>query len=326
MMASKYASLTRTPKPRAIVECGPYSTPNNGCTDEREDALAAYTLSLAWYITRDTRYATKAIQIMDAWSATIRDHTNSNAPLQTAWSASSWPKAAEIIKHAYGNWPNSPRFATMLRNVYLPEIQNGRANTNGNWELSMMEASLGIAVFLEDRAAYDKAVGIFRTRIQAFIYLTTDGALPKTPPGSGIETRAEIISYWHNQSTFVDGLAQETCRDFAHTGYGLAAAAHFAETARHQGQDIWGEIRERMRHAWGLHTKYQNGAPVPSWLCGGSFSRELGPTPEVSFNALSTRLGIPMANTQLYTESHRPHGTDNLFIAWETLTHAANPA
>ncbi|WP_112269759.1 alginate lyase family protein [Lentzea terrae] len=326
MMASPYASLSRVPKPRAVVECGPYTNPNYGCTDERQDALAAYTLSLIWYITRDNRYAAKAIEIMDAWSATIRDHTNSNAPLQTAWSASSWPKAAEIIKHVHGNWPNSARFGTMLRDVYLPEIANGRANTNGNWELSMMEASLGIAVFLEDRAAYDKAVGIFRTRIQAYIYLTTDGALPKTPPGSGIDTRDEIISYWHNQSTFVDGLTQETCRDFAHTGYGLAAAAHFAETARHQGQDIWGEIRERMRHAWGLHTKYQNGTPVPSWLCGGSYSRELGPTPEVSFNALHTRLGIAMANTQLYTESNRPHGTDNLFIAWETLTHAANPA
>ena len=99
MMASKYADLNRTPKPRAVVECGPYTNPNYGCTDEREDAIAAYTLSLAWYVTRDNRYAAKAIQIMDAWSATIRDHTNSNAPLQTAWSASSWPKAAEIIKH-----------------------------------------------------------------------------------------------------------------------------------------------------------------------------------------------------------------------------------
>jgi hypothetical protein len=277
-------------------------------------------------VTRDNRYAAKAIQLMDAWSATIRDHTNSNAPLQTAWSGSTWPRAAEIIKHVYRNWPNAARFATMLRTVYLPEIQNGRANTNGNWELSMMEASLGIAVFLEDRAAYDKAVGIFRTRIQAYIYLTTDGSLPRTPPGSGIDTRAEIIAYWQNQSTFVDGLTQETCRDFAHTGYGLAAAAHFAETARHQGQDIWGEIRERMRYAWGLHTKYQNGEPVPSWLCGGSYSRELGPTSEVSFNALNTRLGIAMANTQRYTESQRPQGTDNLFIAWETLTHAANPS
>ncbi len=326
MMASKYADLTRTPKPRAVVECGSYSNPNHGCTDEREDAIAAYTMSLAWYITRDDRYAQKAIGLMDAWSATIRDHTGSNAPLQTAWSASSWPKAAEIIKHVHGSWPNSARFATMLRDVHLPEIQDGRVNTAGNWELSMMEATLGIAVFLEDRAVYDRAVGIFRGRIPAFIYLSSDGALPKTRPGSAVDTRDEIVSYWYGQSTFVDGLTQETCRDFTHTAYGLAAAAHFAETARHQGQDIWSEIQERMRHAWGLHTKYQNGEPMPSWLCGGTLNRHLGPTSEVSFTALGTRLGIGMTNTQRYTESQRPQGTNDLFVAWETLTHAANPA
>ena len=327
MMGSKYASLTRTPKPRAVVECGSYSNPNYGCTDEREDAIAAYTLSLAWYVTKDARYADKAIQIMDAWSPVIKDHTNSNARLQTAWSGSSWPKAAEIIRYTYTGWPaaNTTRFATMLRSVYLPEIQAGLANTNGNWELSMMEASIGIAVFLEDKAAYDKAVSIFRTRLPAYIYLTSDGALPKTPPGSGIDTRAEIVSYWHNQSTFQDGVSQETCRDFTHTGYGLAAAAHIAETAHHQGQDLWGENQDRMRHAYGLHARYQLEA-MPSWLCGGTRNQNLGPTTEVAFNALNTRLGIAMANTQRYTEQQRPQGTDNLFIAWETLTHAQNPA
>ncbi|GAB2982952.1 alginate lyase family protein [Saccharothrix stipae] len=326
MVAHPFASLSRVPKPRAVVECGSYSNPNYGCTDEREDALAAYTLSLAWYVTRDNRYAAKAIEIMDAWSATIRDHTNTNAALQTAWAGSSWPRAAEIIKHVHGNWPNSGRFATMLREVYLPEIVNGRAATNGNWELSMMEATLGISVFLEDRAVYDRAVSTFRTRMPAYVYLTTDGALPRTPPGSGIDTRDEIISYWHGQSTFVNGLAQETCRDFAHTGFGLAAAAHIAETARHQGQDLWSEVRERLRHAYGLHAKYQLGTePMPSWLCGGTRNQALGPTTEVAFNALHTRLGIAMTNTQTLTERQRPAGTDRLFIAWETLTHATNP-
>ncbi len=66
MMSSPYAPLSRSPKPRAVVECGPYSTPNIGCTDERQDAIAAYSLSLAWYLTRDVKYATKAIRIMDA--------------------------------------------------------------------------------------------------------------------------------------------------------------------------------------------------------------------------------------------------------------------
>ncbi|MDX8149844.1 hypothetical protein SK854_47530 [Lentzea sp. BCCO 10_0061] len=58
MMGSRYASPSYTTHPRAVVECGPVSNPNNGCTDEREDAIAAYSHALAWYMTRDARYAT----------------------------------------------------------------------------------------------------------------------------------------------------------------------------------------------------------------------------------------------------------------------------
>ncbi|MEV4355295.1 alginate lyase family protein [Nonomuraea sp. NPDC049625] len=327
MIASPLASLSRTPKPRAVVECGPYSNPNNGCTDERQDALAAYTDALAWYISGDSRYAQKAIQIMDAWSAVITDHTNSNAPLQTGWAGSSWPRAAEIIRYTYTGWSATGvnRFTTMLRDVYLPEIINGSARTNGNWELTMMDATIGIAVFLQDKAAYDKAVSTFRARVPAYIYLATDGAFPKGPAGSGIDTRAEVVDYWQGQDTFVDGLSQETCRDFTHTGYGLASIAHIAETARIQGQDLYPEIADRLRHALGLHAKYQLGTAVPAWLCGGSLTLGLGPVTEVGFNALHNRMGIAMSNTQALTEQQRPAGTNNLFVAWETLTHAGNP-
>ena len=324
MAASSYASLSRTPRPRAVVECGPYSNPNLGCTDERQDAIAAYTLALMWYLTQDSRYATKSIQIMDAWSATITDHANSNARLQTGWSGVSWAQAAELIKYAYGNWPNAGRFATMLRNVYLPEIINGHATNNGNWELAMMEATLGISVFLEDRAVYDRAVAKYRGRVPAYVYLSSDGAIPSGPPNSGIDTNAEIIQYWQDQSTFSEGLTQETCRDFTHTGYGVASIADFAETTRIQGQSLYPEIQDRLRTALGFQSRYELEAP-PSWLCGGSVTRGLGPVTEVGFNHLNTRLGITMPNTRLYTEGHRPQGTNGLFVAWQTLTHAQNP-
>ncbi|MFF5533012.1 alginate lyase family protein [Streptomyces cinerochromogenes] len=326
MMASAYASLSRTPKPRAVVECGSYSNPNYGCTDEREDAIAAYTDALAWYITRDERYAKKAIELMDAWSAVLQDHTNSNAPLQTGWAGSSWPKAAEIIKYTYtGTWANSGRFATMLRNVYLPEIING-SNSNGNWELSMMEAAVGISVFLEDKASYDTAMAKFRTRTAAYVYLASDGDLPKTVPSQNLNTRDKIVSYWQGQSTFVTGLTQETCRDFTHTGYGISAISHVAETSRIQGQDLYGtDVGERLRQALGFQAKYELGAAVPSWLCGGSVKRGLGPVTEVGYNALHNRLGIAMTNTQTLTEQNRPAGSNNLFVAWETLTHGDNP-
>ncbi|MFE3854818.1 alginate lyase family protein [Streptomyces griseorubiginosus] len=327
MLASKYADLNRTPKPRAVVECGSYSNPNYGCTDEREDAIAAYTDALAWYITRDDRYAKKAIQLMDAWSAVITDHTNSNAPLQTGWAGSTWPRAAEIIKYTYtGSWSNSGRFATMLRTVYLPEIING-SNSNGNWELSMMEAAVGISVFLEDKASYDKAMGKFRTRTAAYVYLESDGALPRTVPSQNLNTREKIVNYWQGQSTFVTGLTQETCRDLTHTGYGISAISHVAETSRIQGQDLYGtDVGERLRQALGFQAKYELGTAVPGWLCGGSLKLGLGPVTEVGYNALHNRLGMGMTNTQTLTERNRPAGSNSLFVAWETLTHGDNPS
>ncbi|KOV96130.1 alginate lyase family protein [Streptomyces sp. NRRL B-3648] len=326
MMASKYASLGRTPQPRAVVECGSYSNPDYGCTDERQDAIAAYTDALAWYITRDERYAKKAIELMDAWSAVLTDHTNSNAPLQTGWAGSSWPKAAEIIKYTYpGTWANSGRFASMLRNVYLSKIING-SNSNGNWELSMMEAAVGISVFLEDKTSYDTAMAKFRTRTAAYVYLASDGDLPKTVPSQNLNTRDKIVSYWQGQSTFVTGLTQETCRDFTHTGYGISAISHVAETSRIQGQDLYGtDVGERLRQALGFQAKYELGTAVPSWLCGGAVKRGLGPVTEVGYNALHNRLGVAMTNTQTLTEQNRPAGSNNLFVAWETLTHGDNP-
>lgn len=325
MMAGRYADLNRVPKPRAVVECGSYSNPNYGCTDEREDAIAAYTQALAWYITRDERHARKAIELMDAWSAVIQDHTNSNAPLQTGWAGSSWPKAAEIIKYTYtGGWPNSGRFATMLRNVYLPEVING-SHSNGNWELSMMEAALGISVFLEDRTSYDKAMAKFRTRTAAYVYLASDGSLPRTVPGQNLDTRDKIVRYWQGQTTFVTGLTQETCRDLTHTGYGISAISHVAETSRIQGQDLYGtDVGERLRHALGFQSKYELGEPVPGWLCGGTLHRGLGPVTEVGYNAMHNRLGHAMTNTEILTRQNRPAGSNNLFVAWETLTHGDN--
>ncbi|MGW1588485.1 alginate lyase family protein [Streptomyces sp. NPDC002386] len=326
MKASKYADLNRTPKPRATVECGSYSNPNHGCTDEREDAIAAYTDALAWYMTGDARYARKAIQIMDAWSGTITGHTNSNAPLQTGWAGSSWPKAAEIIKYTYtGGWANQSRFSTMLRDVYLPVVIKG-SNSNGNWELSMTEAAVGISVFLEDKASYDTAMARFRTRAAAYVYLASDGDLPKTVPGQNLNTRDKIVSYWQGQSTFVTGLTQETCRDLTHTGYGISAISHIAETSRIQGQDLYGtDVGERLRQALGFQSRYQLGAAVPDWLCGGSLKLGLGPVTEVGYNALHNRRGVAMTNTQSLTLANRPAGTDNLFVAWETLTHGDNP-
>ena len=136
MLADPLASLSRNPSPTTVVQCGPTSTPNIGCTSERQDALAAYAMSLAWYISDGTQYAQKAISYINAWAQTIQGHNNSNAPLQTGWSGASWARAAEIIRYSDAGWAASDitAFENMLRKVYLPEVIVG-SNNNGNWEL-----------------------------------------------------------------------------------------------------------------------------------------------------------------------------------------------
>jgi hypothetical protein len=325
MRTSQYASLSRTPKPRSTVECGSYSNPNNGCTEERTDALAAYADALMWSVTRDDRYAKKAIQLMDAWSAVLKNHTNHNAPLQTGWSGAGWSRAAELIKHTYpAGWPNADRFATMLRTVYLPVVLKG-SGANGNWELIMTDAAMGISVFLDDKASFNKALALWRGRVPAYVYLKSDGPAPKSPPGRS-KSGAALTKYWYGQKTLVDGVAQETCRDFGHTAMGLNAAFHGAETARIQGIDLWGEQKTRFAAGLEFHAGYEAGQKVPSWLCGGSVNKGTGGYWEAAYNALHTRLGMNLPNTQKLLESRRPTGTDNHSSGWETLTFANNPA
>lgn len=136
MLDHELTSPTRNPKPTATVECGPTSTPNKGCTEERQDALAAYANAIAYYISGESAYATKAISYMNAWAYTIKAHTNSNANLQTGWAGASWARAAEIVRHTYGGWraADISAFEGMLRKVYLPVVIKG-SNSNGNWEL-----------------------------------------------------------------------------------------------------------------------------------------------------------------------------------------------
>src|SRR5207253_1883808 len=95
------------PHPFVIVECGAYSTPNNGCTEEISDGVAAWTHALLWYYTGNTAYAKKAIEILNAWSGTITAHTEHNAPLQAGWTGATFAAASEIIKNTGAGWSST---------------------------------------------------------------------------------------------------------------------------------------------------------------------------------------------------------------------------
>jgi hypothetical protein len=301
MLNMSYISPTRTAEPFETVECGPTSTPNIGCYPEREDSMAAYMNALAWWITKEKHYAEKSVYYMDAWSSTIQGHNNSNALLQTAWSAANWVRAGEIMRSGYKHWSKKSieRFSDMLRRAYIPLIEDGAPQKNGNWELGgfassvllsladplmlvvMIESCIGAAVFLEDAALYEKSLGLFSSRVPAYIYLTSDGEYPVQGRGR-INTTAEIIKYWQNQKTFpVSGITQETCRDLAHTSFGISSISHIAETLRIQGMDVWRstDVGARVKAALELHTALDSKQkPVPKWLCNGAISDTMNPS------------------------------------------------
>lgn len=328
MSAHRLASLDYTATPREVVECGPYSKPDLGCNDERRDAGAAYTHALVWVLTKNEAHARKAIELMNAWSAVVKSHTGHNAPLQASWSASLWPRAAELIRHTYSGWAAEDivRFSAMLRHAYLPIIREGRPNYNGNWELSMIEAMIGCAVFLDDRALFDDAIAMWRKRTPAYFYLKEDGELPVPPPLGKKEAKADLIKYWYEQATFVDGLGQETCRDLGHLQMGLAAMVDTAETALLQGVDLYAEQAKRITTTMEFHAGFLLGDPVPEWLGGGKPLKAVRALPawEIAYNHYHGRRGLKLPRSEELIRTQvrtRPAGVD-IFMAWETLTHA----
>ncbi|HEY1695243.1 MAG TPA: alginate lyase family protein [Polyangiaceae bacterium] len=326
--SSSFGALSYVPHPRADVDCGPSSNPDLGCTDEKNDVVAAFTQALLWVHTGDAQHAQVAIQIMNAWSSTLKEHTNSNAPLQSAWAAEVFPRAAEIIRYTNAGWSPADvqQFATMLEDVYLPEVVDG-STSNGNWDTSMIEATMNIAVFLDDAATFQKAVAMWKERTPAYIYLTSDGPLPVQPPRDPKSTSA-LETYWYEPTAFIDGLTQESCRDlpnsgtqgFGHAQYGVAGIINAAETARIQGVDLFSLEEKRITAMLELHAGYLNGASVASLCKTPIATPSADPMWEIGYNAYANVLGQALPQTEKLIGTIRPTGATHHMV-WETLTH-----
>jgi hypothetical protein len=310
-------SLTYTPHPWKKCECGPYSRPDLGCKDEQHDSEAAYTQALLWYITGNKAYAQNAITIMNAWSGMLTGgHTNSNGPVQAAWCAEQWPRAAEIIRYTYDGWSATDvaKFQDMLTIQYVPSLIHG-SGENGNKELSMSEALINIGVFNDDRKIFEDGVTMWRGRAPAYIYLTSDGP---TPVKAANWAEMPIWSNKGLTTPYVDGLLQESVRDSQHANLALSAMVNAAETARQQGLDLYSEQGKRIMAALEFQAQYlpPNSAKPPPNL---TFNAH--PTWEIAFNEYHNRLGYDLPKMAAVLPTIRPTGVNHQ-MTWETLTHA----
>ncbi len=317
LLASPLADLNYTPSPRATIECGPYSKPDLGCKEEQRDSDAAYSQALAWVVTGNEKYARNAVRIMNAWATTLTGgHINENGPVQAAWTASVWPRAAEIIRATFDGWPKEDiaRFQKMLVTQYVPSLVDG-CDENGNKELAMAEALINIGVFNDNRIIFAHGVRMWRGRTPAYIYLTSDGPRPLPPP-NGLPASAQ----WGNKGKpiqFVDGLLQETMRDAHHPNMALASMVNAAETARQQGVDLYAEQGARIVAAMEFQAQFlaPNIAPPPP-----NIEFALQPTWEIAYNHFHGRLGRALPKMAAVLPTNRPTGVSH-HMAWETLTH-----
>jgi hypothetical protein len=345
---SEYGSLSysvKGPWPAGVNQCGSNSNPNHGCQDADDDSNAAYLQALLWYMTGNQSYATNAINIMNAYASHFKGYagTNglscpsgtdcSNGPLQSGWDSEKWPRAAEIIRYgrtssgAASGWSGSniTAFANMLKNIYQPVIQNG-SGVNGNWDMSMIDGMMQIAVFTENASLMASAQAFWKGRVPDLFYLQSkDGnnhaASPRGNPS------------WFGQTVFsstTNNVGQETCRDLRHMEDSISATILTAETDWIQGGELYTDttmtaedrIVGAMNLMAGLESRGTGGPDslitAPSGFCTGSGASDVnrivvgpGATYAIGYNAYHNRLNVAaMADG---SGSTGLHGTANTF-------------
>jgi len=327
-IVDKYSSKTykvEGPPADGIINCGSYSNPDIGCSEADSDSAAAYLQALLWYFTGDKTYANNSINILNNYGRKLKGFTNSNTPLQAGWNCQKMPAAAEILKYSDAGWSSEDIsvFTELMYKVVLPHIYPG-SGSNGNWEITMIDAMLGIAVFSDNSSLYDHAVEFWKQRIPAYFYYHTDGDHPVKPPRGNPS--------WYNQDVYnstVDGICQETCRDFGHTAYGIAGSTHAAETAWIQGDNLYQSQMARLGATLEFHAKYQlaGSEKVPNYVCHGTVKLGTGPTFVIGYNQLHNRLGMNLPNTEKWITSNVDElkdPVDSHMMVYEPMTHGLN--
>ena len=212
----------------------------------RDDAAAAYTQSLLWYFTDDETYAQRSVAILNSWTNLQAFTAGSDQDrLQAGWIGAVMVPAAEIMR-GYPGWSAGEikNLQAMFRRAFYPQL-NQASVWNGNVDLTQIDALMALAVFNEDDTEFNLGLARLKLRMPAYFYLAADG-VPKPIAGDGGDPQ----KFWFNPAKWVDGLTQETCRDNGHHAqYGLGSALHAAETAWHQGVDVYTENQPRFTAA-----------------------------------------------------------------------------
>lgn len=210
--------------------------PANFMSEAVNDSGAAYQNALMWSATGDVRYADKARDILDAWSASLTAITGADGQLGVGLQVFKFVNAAEILRHSrYGGWAPEAvrRCEESFRKVWYPAVSGYALFANGNWDLAALQAVLAIAVFCDDRVMLENAVryavaGAGNGRIEHIVVSAT-------------------------------GQGQESGRSQSYAQLALGLLANCAAVAWNQGIDLFGHLDNRILRGFEYTARYNLG-------------------------------------------------------------------
>ena len=311
LVEHRFAQGDWQPKPRAHVARGPYNRPDIGASELMNDSAAAYTQALRWALGGEQVHAKKAIEILNAYSATLKSVKHHDARLLVGMTGIHLINAAELIRHGDAGWADvdQERFERLLLDVLYPVIVDFFPTANGNWDASMIQTMIAMGVFLDNREIFDCGMNYFRTG-----------------EGNG------AITHYFNEF----GECQESGRDQAHTQMGLGYLGCAAEIAWKQGVDLYAAADNRLALGYEYTAKFNLGHDVPfepfRSVDGRYHHRKISkrggfaPVWEIVHHHYRSRAGLEMPFTKQVVAKIRPERPSTAFTPWATLMFAKLPA
>jgi len=295
-------------------------------TEFQDDCGAAYQNALLWYLTGDPAHATKAVQILDAWSSTCTNASGSDVRLACGLQGYKFITAAEIIRYTGAPWSAAGinTCSNFIRTVLLPQ---NRMYGGGNWGQIGACSAMAAGVFMDDEAVFNEALNCFKY-------------------GAPTECDMGIPNYINPL-----GWTTESDRDIGHWGLALDNMTEASSIAWCQGLDLWTYLNSRLLTAHeylayfnvnnttngGLGGLTNNLAPyVAGTQCDGLNNSGLISQTSGAINQLGTwfplweqayapyqnMIGISAPWTSNAVVEERPEGYDRDHIAFGTLVAA----
>jgi hypothetical protein len=305
LIANRHASLDYQPHPVENVVRGGAHGERQDYASCYNDAAAAYACALRWRLSGDQRYAGKSIGILNAWAATLKQISGSDADLAAGIYGYEFANVAEIMRPCKGWQPDDfARFQKMMLTVFYPinhdflEHHNNRKIDHywANWDLCNLASMIAIGVLCDQRSIYNEGIHYAK-------YGQGNGAI------------RNAVYYVHP-----GGLGQwnESGRDQGHTTMGIGLLGAICEMAWKQGDDLYGYDDNRFLKGCEYVAKYNLGEDVPFKQYANDIATQTvvsaagrgGSRPiwELVYNHYVKLKGLPAPYTTRMAEKVRPEG------------------